>query len=350
MNAKLIFTAGILVSLQSCGHSGTQPAQQEIRPVKVYATQPLGSVDKDFAGMSVADDISNLAFRISGQILKMNVITGQSVKKGDVIAEINPREYSLQMEADKATYLTARSQMERNKRLLEKQAISRQDYEMADAAYVRAKSAYENSQTTLADTRLRAPFAGAVEKKYVDNYQQVMAGEPVVRLVNPITESVMFTMPESGLQTLKIPGIRFSVKFDNYPGVTFGARLKEYVQTSTQATGISVTLTLEGENLKKYDIAPGMSCMINLRVNNPRPPRPDGRTADRRIRTQRQQLRLDDRPRTPHPAEPGRTRRADRQRHDRRRERIAARRHGRHGGHLPDQSERNGKNHQITGP
>ena len=45
------------------------------------------------------------------------------------------------MEADKATYLTARSQMERNKRLLEKQAISRQDYEMADAAYVRAKSA-----------------------------------------------------------------------------------------------------------------------------------------------------------------------------------------------------------------
>ena len=48
--------------------------------------------------------------------------------------------------------------------------------------------------------------------------------------------------------------------------------------------------------------------------------------------------------------EPGRTRRADRQRHDRRRERIAARRHGRHGGHLPDQSERNGKNHQITGP
>lgn len=269
MNAKLIFTAGILVSLQSCGHSGTQPAQQEIRPVKVYATQPLGSVDKDFAGMSVADDISNLAFRISGQILKMNVITGQSVKKGDVIAEINPREYSLQMEADKATYLTARSQMERNKRLLEKQAISRQDYEMADAAYVRAKSAYENSQTTLADTRLRAPFAGAVEKKYVDNYQQVMAGEPVVRLVNPITESVMFTMPESGLQTLKILGIRFSVKFDNYPGVTFGARLKEYVQTSTQATGISVTLTLEGENLKKYDIAPGMSCMINLRVNNP---------------------------------------------------------------------------------
>lgn len=81
-----------------------------------------------------------------GQIVKMNVSEGQSVKKGTVIAEINPREYMLQMEADKATYLTAQSQLERNKRLIERQAISRQDYETAEAAYVRARTAYDNSK------------------------------------------------------------------------------------------------------------------------------------------------------------------------------------------------------------
>ena len=269
MNAKLIFTAGILVSLQSCGHSGTQPAQQEIRPVKVYATQPLGSVDKDFAGMSVADDISNLAFREPGQIVKMNVSEGQSVKKGTVIAEINPREYMLQMEADKATYLTAQSQLERNKRLIERQAISRQDYETAEAAYVRARTAYDNSKSILADTKLVAPFSGAVEKVYADNYQRVQAGEPVVRLVNPQTRSVKFTMPESGLQTLKLSGLAFTVRFDNYPNVVFDALLKEYVQSSTQAAGITVALTLDGQNVGKYDIAPGMACTVNLRVDIP---------------------------------------------------------------------------------
>lgn len=273
MSTKPYFITGTLALLCACGNSGTPSAQPEVRPVKVYVAQSLGSINKDFAGMSVADEISNLAFRTSGQILKMNVIEGQTVKKGDIIAEINPREYTLQMEADKATYLTAQSQMDRNKRLLDKQAISRQDYEMADASYVRAKSAYENAQTLLSDTRLRAPFSGAIEKKYVDNYQQVMAGEPVVRLVNPVTAMVKFTMPESGLQTLKLPGLQFSVRFDNLPGATFPARLKEYVQTSTQATGIGVTLTLDGPNLQKYAIAPGMSCMVNLRLNNP--DRPD---------------------------------------------------------------------------
>ncbi|MBS6703962.1 MAG: efflux RND transporter periplasmic adaptor subunit, partial [Alistipes indistinctus] len=219
--------------------------------------------------MSTADDISNLAFREPGQIVKMNVSEGQSVKKGTVIAEINPREYMLQMEADKATYLTAQSQLERNKRLIERQAISRQDYETAEAAYVRARTAYDNSKSILADTKLVAPFSGAVEKVYADNYQRVQAGEPVVRLVNPQTRSVKFTMPESGLQTLKLSGLAFTVRFDNYPNVVFDALLKEYVQSSTQAAGITVALTLDGQNVGKYDIAPGMACTVNLRVDIP---------------------------------------------------------------------------------
>ena len=267
---KIVFLLwGTVVAAYGCSDSRSRPIADPVRPVKVYRTESLGSVNKNFAGMSVADDISNLAFRESGQIVKMNVSEGQSVEKGAVIAEINSREFVLRMEADKATFLTAQSQMERNKRLLEKQAISRQDFETADAAYVRARTAYDNSKNILSDTRLIAPFAGAVEKVYVDNYQRVQAGEPVIRLVNPVTRSVKFTMPESGLTTLKSSEVSFTVQFDSYPSVAFDALLKEYVQSSTQASGISVTLTLDGENLSRYNIAPGMSCTINLRVDNP---------------------------------------------------------------------------------
>ena len=53
------------------------------------------------------------------------------------------------------------------------QAISRQDYEIAEANFVKAKSAYETSESTLSDTKLRAPFDGFVEQKYVENYQKV---------------------------------------------------------------------------------------------------------------------------------------------------------------------------------
>lgn len=268
MRKTLFICLGAACLGHGCRESAPKPADP-VRPVKVYTTESLGSVNKNFAGMSTAEFISNLAFREPGQLVKMNVVEGQSIKKGTVIAEINPREYVLQMEADKASFLTAQSQMDRNKRLLEKQAISRQDYETAEAAFVRARTAYDNSRSILSDTKLVAPFDGAVEKVFADNYQRVQAGEPVIRLVNPETKNVKFTMPVSGLRTLKYNGIEFTVQFDNLPNVTFHARLKEYVQTSTQATGITVTLTLDGPNVGKYHIAPGMSCSVNLRVDNP---------------------------------------------------------------------------------
>jgi multidrug resistance efflux pump len=59
------------------------------------------------------------------------------------------------------------------KRLLAHEAVSQQEFEVAQTAYVQAKSQYENSKDLLQDTKLRAPFAGVIERTYVDAYQRV---------------------------------------------------------------------------------------------------------------------------------------------------------------------------------
>ncbi|MFR3487868.1 MAG: hypothetical protein ACLTTP_00180 [Alistipes ihumii] len=161
----------------------------------------------------------------------------------------------LQMEADKATYLTAQSQLERNKRLIERQAISRQDYETAEPPTSGAHGLRQLEKHSGRHEAGRAVL-GCRRESLCRQLPAVQAGEPVVRLVNPQTRSVKFTMPESGLQTLKLSGLAFTVRFDNYPNVVFDALLKEYVQSSTQAAGITVALTLDGQNVGKYDIAP----------------------------------------------------------------------------------------------
>ena len=69
----------------------------------------------------------------------MNVDAGQKVKKGTVIAAVDPLDYNLQFEANKAAYVTSKLQMERNKKLLAMQAISKQDYEIAEANYVKSQ-------------------------------------------------------------------------------------------------------------------------------------------------------------------------------------------------------------------
>lgn len=259
----------------SCG-SDPEP-RSEIRPVKVYRVEELGYVDRDFAGMATADDATNLAFKVGGQLISVDVSEGQSVGRGQLLARINPRDIELRVAADRSAYLTAKARAERVERLLEKQAVSRQEYEVARSEYVSAKSVYDNSAGELNDTRLTAPFDGIIEKSYVDNYQRIQSGEPIFRLVNPSTRSVKFTMPESGIPLLERGNAHFGVVFENYRGTEFSARLKQYVQTSSDGSGVPVSLTLDDPRLEsgRYAITPGMSCVVSMRIDERR----DGLTA-----------------------------------------------------------------------
>ncbi len=257
----------ILLTLASCG--SPRPEAAAVRPVKVAEAAGAGFLDKDFAGLATPDDAVNLAFKLSGQVLDVPVSQGESVKKGTLLAELDPRDVRLQVDADKSAYLEAQSQLSRMKRLLEHEAVSRQEYEAAQTRYAQARSAYENSKDLLADTKLRAPFDAVVEDKYVDVYQRVQSGEPILRIVGPTTTTVKFTLPEQALYLLSLPGTQFTVEFDNYRGVRFDAVLKEYAKTSSDASGFPVSLTLKGVDDARYRISPGMSCVITMRSADP---------------------------------------------------------------------------------
>ena len=241
------------------------------RRVKVQTVERLNFIDKDFAGMSTADNSTNLAFKVGGLIERIDISEGRLIPAGYVIAQLDPKEFQLQRDAARSAFETARAKYERAKRLLDRQAISRAEYEIAQTQFVQARADYENATDILAETKLRAPFEGIIERQFVDTYQRVSAGQSIVRLVDPRSRSVKFTMPESGLNLLSDTAIRFSVEFDNYRGVQFPAYLKEYVQTSSDASGFPVSLGLrEPLPAGRFDITPGMSCTVTMQIDQSR--------------------------------------------------------------------------------
>ena len=237
-----------------------------IRPVKTATASSQSVIRKDFSGIVEAVEYVKLAFRVSGQVINLPVVEGQRVKKGQLIAAIDPRDISLQYAADKAAYETAAAQVERNKRLLGRQAISVQEYEISVANYQKAKSAYELSSNNMRDTKLTAPFDGSIEKRLVENYQRVNSGEGIVQLVNTQKLRIKFTVPDDYLYLLRAKDVTFKVVFDTYPGTTFNAKLEEYLDISTAGTGIPVTITIEDPafNRSLYDVKPGFTCKIKL--------------------------------------------------------------------------------------
>lgn len=266
MKKGYLMTMLAVMMLTACG-SKEKEKSTIVRPVKTAIAESRAEIKKDFSGLVEAVDYVKLAFRVSGQIVELPIVEGQRVKKGALIARIDPRELSLQYAADKASYETAKAQIDRNKRLLEKQAISKQDYETSNANYQRAKSAYDLSSNNMKDTRLIAPFDGSIETRLVENFQRVNSGEGIVQLVNTNKLRIKFMLPDSYLYLMKSPKKDFSVEFDTYKGKRFKATLEEFLDISTNGTGIPVSLLIEDSafDRSKYEVKPGFTC--NIRIN-----------------------------------------------------------------------------------
>lgn len=268
MNGKSI-PVFVLATLMSCSQPPVK--EQGPRPVKLTEVTSLNLVEKSFSGVVSPDQFSDLAFKMSGPLISLNVEEGQKVRTGQVVAEIDPQDFKWEYEAKKASFRTAEAQLQRTKRLLSKQAVSRQEYETTEASYSNAKAAFEYAQSQLEQTKLRAPFDGFIQKKYVENYQKVQAGQGIVCLINPNKLQIRYTMPETNITYFSTP-YRIYVEFDNYKGVRFNAKVKEYVEASPDGSGVPVFLYIDDPkfSLDKYKVAVGFSCRVVLHIEGAR--------------------------------------------------------------------------------
>ena len=261
MNGKLI-PVFVLAALMSCSQPPVK--EQGPRPVKLTEVTSLNLVEKSFSGVVSPDQFSDLAFKMSGPLISLKVDEGQKVRVGQVVAEIDPQDFKWEYEAKKASFQTAEAQLQRAKKLL-----SKQEYETTEASYSNAKAAFEYAQNQLEQTKLRAPFDGFIQKKYVENYQKVQAGQGIVCLINPNKLQIQYTMPETNITYFSTP-YQIYVEFDNYKGIRFKAKVKEYVEASPDGSGVPVFLYIDDPefNLNKYKVAVGFSCRVVLHIES----------------------------------------------------------------------------------
>lgn len=238
------------------------------RPVRVIKVEALGTFNHQYTGTVTARNFSVLAFRLPGTLTEVNVNTGQKIKKGTVIARIDPFDYQRQYRTASANYKTAESIYERNRRLYAANAVAKQNLEIAQTDYIQATSALNMARRTLDYTVLTAPFDGFIERRFVENHEEVLTGQSIVRLVDPKDIEVNFMLPETNIRLLDIPK-KIYVEFDSQKGKLFTTNVKEYVYSSN-GSGIPVTLLITDEQFAPYrqNVFPGFSCKVIVEVDN----------------------------------------------------------------------------------
>ena len=193
--------------------------------------------------------------QVSGQILKLHVKTGDEVKQGDLLCEIDPKiqetalkkakaklnSINAQIKAKKAEINKLKLEYERQKRLRKIDASSKQDYEVAEAAYIVAQaeleelnSSYEQGQLDVADaetnlgyTKIIAPIDGTVYATVVSEGQTVNANQTtptILRIATMDHMKVETEISEADVVNVK-PGMECSFTVLGLPHRNFSGVL-----------------------------------------------------------------------------------------------------------------------------
>ena len=223
-----------------------------------------GECSTTYPGKIKAASDVQLAFRVAGPILRFNAEVGEFVKKGEVLAEIDPRDYEIQLSATEAEYNQVKEEAGRVIELYNRGSVPVNDYDKAVAGVKQITAKYNAHKNALADTRLTAPFDGYIQKKYYDSHETVAAGYPVVSMINSNYFDVDIDIPSSDFVRQDLFKA-FSCTIDVFPGQVFPLELIEITRKANLNQLYRMRLRLKP--VSGVDIAAGMSVNVTIEYN-----------------------------------------------------------------------------------
>lgn len=217
-----ISTGVILIGLASCSPSGASKAP--LQSVKIDTVKQAGEETLlQYPGrVKAAHDIS-LAFRVSGTIARFTAEEGAAVKKGQLLAEMDPTDYQVQLDATEAEYRQIKADAERVMALYADSATTASNYDKAVYGLQQISAKYRHHQDQLAYTRLYAPFDGYIQKCLFKAHETVGAGMPVISMVSGGRPEVEISLPAAEYIKRGQFG-SFHCTFELYPGQEFALK------------------------------------------------------------------------------------------------------------------------------
>ena len=255
-----------VVSLVGCGEK-QEEAEPVVRPVKTVVVGEAFMGTRSFPGRIEASKRVEMSFRVSGSLVELPIDRGQDVKKGQMLARVDPRDYQIALNEAKAAFSKADADFKRYQSLYEKEAVSISDLDLHRAQRDVARARLDDAEVNLDYTYLRAPFAGVIGDRYVENFEEVAAKQVICSLHDLTGLDIIVDVPEQ-----LIAGVRRSAETDAEVVAIFeAARDREFAvefsevaaqaDPSTQTYEVRFTMPQpEGLN-----ILPGMTAEIVAR-------------------------------------------------------------------------------------
>ncbi|HHR6131352.1 TPA: MdtA/MuxA family multidrug efflux RND transporter periplasmic adaptor subunit [Providencia alcalifaciens] len=191
-----------------------------LAPVQ-FATAQEKVVPRFLSGLGTvqAANMVTVTSRVEGQLMNIYFTEGQSVKAGDLLAQIDPRPFEVQLAQaegqlakDKATLANARLDLTRYQKLAGTKVISQQELDNQRATVLQAEgsikvdqAAIDNAKLQLTYSKITAPISGRIGLKQVDvgNFISSGTSTPIVVITQTQPADVLFALPEGDIPAIQ---------------------------------------------------------------------------------------------------------------------------------------------------
>ena len=246
---KLLLCA-LLPSLAAC-QPNEEAAVPEVRPVRVVAVERrAGGEMVSLTGTIQAEAEVNLAFRIDGRMIARPVNVGDTLRAGQLVAELDPQNEQSALRAARASltaargqFVEARNNFERFRSLVDQGVVSRAEFDTRTQVFQTAQAQVDaaQAQVTIAEnrlsyTRLYADAPGSITAVGAEPGEVVQAGRTIVQVARADGRDAVFNVPANIKDAAPAsPEITVALTMD--PAVEAAGRVREVAPRADPATG-----------------------------------------------------------------------------------------------------------------
>jgi len=258
-----VLILGFIMHIRTLIASSPKPFPQTVTTIKAASQewQPTLSA----VGSVVPVRGVDVTTEIAGLVREIHFKSGQDVKKGDILVELNADSDKAQLASLEAAADLSATVLKRDKAQLDAQAIAQAQVD-ADAADLKSKRALAAQQQAVIDKKtIRAPFSGRLGITTVNPGQYVNPGDKIVTLqtIDPIY--VDFNLPQKEIGNLAV-GQVVNVTTDGFPGTLFPGKITAInpkVDTTTRNVVVEATFSNP-----KRQMLPGMFANAAVEVGD----------------------------------------------------------------------------------
>ena len=279
---RMVWLLCIFVALTACKEK--TEIIEVVRSIKTITVseQPADKIFK-FSGQVAAVDSSGLSFQVGGQVASVAVDIGDRVKKGQVLAVLDPEPYELEVDATEAELVKARenvtktkAEYERQKRIFEQGAGAERYVEVTEYQYKAARSAVnfqiaklDLAKRNLRKTKLPSPYDGVIAWRSVQPNEEVLTGQKILEINATGEMEVELAIPETTVDRIHIDDPA-TITFPTLPGESTKGRISYIGGAAVKANAFPVKVELIDLNKK---VKPGMTAeaTLTVKVENRKP-------------------------------------------------------------------------------